>query len=112
MKKEIGLLVLFTVLLGSALAELPSAPPPAPGGFEVSEEQEVVTTESSSVSTADASVQELQQKIASLEKELSEAKKDESELLSTPFIISLSINLTLLILVFYLFKKSREQAQY
>lgn len=119
MKTRIVLCFIFSLLLFSVMAELPSAPPPVPGEVEDQAEQQTVgeqatiTTAGSTLTvSADASVQELQQKIAVLEDELSALKK-KSAFLSTPFIISLSINITLLILIFYLLKKVKNQpAQY
>ncbi len=107
MRRETLYFVVFMLLLLSSLAELPPAPPAAPGGFE--EQISVQEVNTIAVTESTVSVEELQQKITSLEAELSAAQKNKAGLLSTPFIISLSVNITLLILIFYLLKKAKEQ---
>lgn len=116
MKKGISLFLIITLitLTFSALAALPSSPPPSPGGFEETSSEQITASDngnniitsaqnSSVLTSLDARITALESKLEKLEQEKEQLQGQNSGVFSTPFIILLSINLTLLGFMVYFF---------
>jgi TolA-binding protein len=110
----IAILLLITLSF-SGLAALPSSPPPSPGGFEETPSEQITASDnndsnndliqaapnSSVLTLLEARITALESKVEKLEQEKGQLEK--SGFFSTPFIILLSINLTLLGFIIYFF---------